>query len=95
MSLTKVTNSMIAGAVINVDDYGALGNGSDDSVAINAALAACPAGGTVVGSNGKTYTISQRVTIDSCTLTNDFDIVGGMLFYSITLTIEHSLHRSM
>lgn len=70
MSLTKVTNSMIAGAVINVDDYGALGNGSDDSAAINAALAACPAGGTVVGSNGKTYTISQQVTITSCTLTN-------------------------
>lgn len=70
MSLTKVTNSMIAGAVINVDDYGALGNGSDDSAAINAALAACPAGATVTGSNGKTYTISQRITINSCTLIN-------------------------
>jgi hypothetical protein len=41
MSLTKVSYSMIDGAVINVFDYGATGNGStDDTVAIQAAITA-------------------------------------------------------
>jgi hypothetical protein len=30
MALTKVTNSMISGAAVNVRDYGATGNGTDD-----------------------------------------------------------------
>lgn len=50
MALTKVTYSMISGAVVNVKDYGATGNGTtDDTAAFNLAIAAgsnvyCPAG---------------------------------------------------
>lgn len=40
MALTKATYSMIEGAVVNVLDYGAVGNGTtDDTAAITAALA--------------------------------------------------------
>lgn len=45
MSLTKVTNSMIKGAVVNVLDKGAIGNGiADDTLAIQAAMNACAKG---------------------------------------------------
>jgi len=41
MSLTKVTNSMISGAYVNVLDYGATGNGTtNDAAAIQAAFSA-------------------------------------------------------
>lgn len=47
MSLTKVTYSMIAGAPINVRDYGAKGTGTDDdTTAVLAALAAAVANDT-------------------------------------------------
>jgi hypothetical protein len=47
--------------VHNVDDYGAAGNGStDDSAAINAAVAAAGVGGTVTLSPGKTYALNAN-----------------------------------
>jgi hypothetical protein len=63
MALTKVTYSMIQGAVINVLDYGATGNGvTDDRTAINLAFAACIAngGGTVYFPEG-TYFVTDFV----------------------------------
>jgi polygalacturonase len=40
--------SVLVGAVVNVQTYGAVGDGTtDDAAAFNAALAACAVGGTV------------------------------------------------
>jgi len=62
MSLTKVSYSMIAGSVVNVVDYGAVGDGTtDDTVAINAAIAAVAAnngGGSVFLPRGNYVTTS-------------------------------------
>ena len=50
---------------LNVDDYGAVGDGTtDDTAAWNAAIAALPAGGgTVHGTSGKTYLIDAEVSV--------------------------------
>jgi hypothetical protein len=57
MSLTKVTYSMISGAVVNVLDYGAVGDGiTNDTVAIQTAVTAAGAGGTVFFPAGTYYT---------------------------------------
>lgn len=74
MSLTKVTYSMIAGPIFNVEDYGAVGDGStDDTTAINNAInAAYDAGGGVVVFMPKVYAIlttvriKSNVTLDLC-----------------------------
>jgi hypothetical protein len=69
MALTKVTNSMISGAYINVLDYGAVGDGvADDTVAIQAALdavaskSASSIGGTVFLPSGR-YLITAPLGI--------------------------------
>ena len=60
MSLTKVTNSMIQGAYVNVLDYGAVGNGTDnDTPAFDLAIAALPTGGgTVYIPAGYTFAVN-------------------------------------
>ena len=64
MSLTKVSNSMITGAVVNVLDYGAIGNGiADDTVAINAAIAAAPEYSTLTLGTGL-YRITSTLVIE-------------------------------
>ena len=61
MSLTKVTYSMIAGAPVNVQDYGAVGDGvTDDTAAIQLALNS--GAKEVVGIAGNTYRVSSTFT---------------------------------
>ena len=71
MSLTKVSYSMIQGAVVNVLDFGAVGNGTtDDTAAIQAAInylattssASATGGGTVYIPAGK-FRITSTIKI--------------------------------
>lgn len=77
MGLTKVTYAMIEGAVVNVLDYGAVGDGvADDTTAIQAAInavaAQSPAGGTVYLPHGLYYiTATLELTSESITLLGD------------------------
>lgn len=67
MSLTKATYSMIKGAVFNVLDYGATGNGvTDDRAACQAAInAAIAAGGGAVFFPAGTYLLNSVAGLDS------------------------------
>lgn len=61
--LTKVTYSMIAGAAVNVMDFGAVANGiADDRQAILDALTSLPNGGTVIFPPG-TYLVSAQINL--------------------------------
>ena len=61
MSLTKVTYSMIDGETVNVQDYGAVGNGvTDDTAAIQAAL---NSGVIMVRAPAAKYVITSPITI--------------------------------
>lgn len=63
MSLTKVSYSMIDGAVANVRDFGAVGDGvADDTAAIQAAIDSVNKLGTVFFPKG-TYKITDTLTI--------------------------------
>lgn len=72
MSLTKVSNSMIAGAIVNVLDFGAVGNGvADDTAAVQAAINFCLT--TDLGPGGrptKNLAISGRCRITSSLIVN-------------------------
>lgn len=67
MSLTKVTYSMIDGAVFNVLDYGAAGDGvTDDTAAIQAAINAAytQEGGTVwIPNTGSDYIVTAPIQL--------------------------------
>ena len=64
MSLTKVSYSMIAGAPINVVDYGVVGNNSaDDTAAIQAAIDAMINGSTLDFEPGKTYRVTAPIVV--------------------------------
>lgn len=72
MSLTKVTYSMIAGAAVNVRDYGAVGSGvADDAAAIQAAIDSLTNGGTVYFPTG-TYLCLTKLTVDVDNINLDF-----------------------
>jgi len=61
MALTKVTNSMIVGAYINVKDFGATGDGvTNDTVAIQAAFDSASDGGVIYFPSGE-YRISRNI----------------------------------
>lgn len=66
MTLTKVTYAMIDGEVINVRDYGAVGDGiTDDGPAIRAAVAALSSNQTLYFPDGKYYAGPVNTTIDN------------------------------
>jgi hypothetical protein len=74
MALTKVTNSMIAGAVVNVKDVGAVGDGvADDSGAIQAAINSLASnGGTVYFPPGD-YVIANTIIASSANVVFDLN----------------------
>ena len=72
MSLIKATFSMIQGVPLNIVDYGAIGNGTnDDTSAIQAALNAVSAGGGVYFPPGN-YKITSQLPLN----TNNVAIIG-------------------
>lgn len=75
MSLTKVSYSMIQGAVANVLDFGAVGDGvADDTAAFQAAIDSLGnAGGTVFTPANKFFYLGSDITVD-----NNITIKGPM-----------------
>jgi hypothetical protein len=73
MALTKVSNSMITGAMINVLDYGAVGNGVvNDTVAIKAARDAARSNGqsTLYFPTG-VYPVDEQIDVSQCGVMGD------------------------
>ena len=90
MPLTKVSYSMIEGAVVNVLDFGAVGDGVvDDTAAIQAAIDSLTSGGTVFFPTG-TYFCNTGLTVADNNMVLDF-AGGAALTYTtptqILLTI--------
>lgn len=77
MSLTKVTNSMISGAVVNVLDFGADPTGAADSTAAIQSAIDSVTNGTVYFPNG-TYSINTTLNIDADTKLS-LNLVGNGL----------------
>lgn len=64
MSLTKVTYSMIAGAVVNVLDFGAVGDGStDDTLKLQAAIDSLETSGGVIYFPTGEYKITKPLVL--------------------------------
>lgn len=62
MSLTKATFSMIQGSLVNVGDYGASGDGSDQTAAIVAANAAATSANKALFFPAGTYKITSTIS---------------------------------
>lgn len=85
--LTKVTYSMIAGAVVNVIDYGAVGNGvADDAAAIQDAIDALANGGTVFFPTG-TYKCLSGLTIANDKTVLSFAGAAALSYTTATQTL--------
>ena len=74
MALTKAHNRMIAGSVLNVLDFGAIGNGDqvdavDDTAAIQSAITA--AQGNVLYFPSGTYLFSEPLYTENCSIFGD------------------------
>lgn len=78
MSLTKVTYSMIQGAVVNALDFGATGNGStNDTAAIQAAINSFGAGTSWALNTGGTVFLPKGIyKVTNLTLPNGISLVG-------------------
>ena len=74
MSLTKASYSMITGAPVNVLDFGAIGNGTnDDTAAIQAAFDSLPSsGGVIYFPPATTYLINTTINITKSNVVVDF-----------------------
>jgi hypothetical protein len=79
MSLTKVSYSMISGAPVNIIDYGAVGdsngtpgNGTDDTVAIQAAVTYANANGLSVYLPSGIYRITASINFTGVQAKTDF-----------------------
>lgn len=72
-----------------VDEFGAVGDGvTDDTAAFNAAIAACPDGGTVT-TKGKTYLISDITLNRSVNFDlNGATIINGQLIFNGSLSAQ-------
>ena len=74
MALTKVTNSMIAGAVVNVKDFGAVGAGiADESSAIKAAIDSFATTGGTVYFPPCDYVIANTIIASSANVVFDMN----------------------
>ena len=110
MSLTKVTYSMIDGAAVNVQDYGAVGDGSnDDTTAIkNAVTSAVAAGKTLFFPSG-VYLCNDVIGAINCSLlgnawadtkikyvgTNaDFITFGGKTIENLCFEVDNAAHAA-
>jgi polygalacturonase len=76
MPLTKATYAMIKGAVFNVLDYGAVGDGvTEDTSAFDAAIAAAAVGGGTVFVPSGTYYVDRIEMVSNVTLMGEIDSV--------------------
>lgn len=87
MTLTKVTYSMINGAAVNVQDFGATGDGvTDDTVAVQAAIDSLAAAGVVYFPIG-TYLCNSGLTVANNNITLEFSNGAELTYTTATLTL--------
>lgn len=97
MALTKVSYSMIQGAVANVLDFGAVGNNvADDTVAIQAAIDSVKVSGGAVYFPTGTYKITDTIVVDTGVYTTGLILFGDgrNTIISQTGTNKDAIHLS-